>query len=733
MPPSPRDRPNAVRAAPRPVLLAAALLSMGVQGGPCADAQATAPATAATAAATPSAPVRQPDDASVTQAAAAIRAARAFETRAAARSDSVGRWDPALADSARLAYERAAALVPAAADWLRLRTLALEPDAAQRVRVRQTITVPAAQDRIGAAEASARTRAGDLTGAAGAWAALGADATAAALRARAAARSGDVAGQAAARGALATLVRDGLARGGSGPDSLPSTRVPGADRADLREAATILDSAFAPLPAPERLLVARALTASGGTTARAVQAYAAARDAGLATPADLAALADGLARLGRWREAAAQWERVVASGDRALAPAAGFQAARALLRAGDGGAARARLARVIAEWPGDGAAASARYLRADLAVDDGRDADARAGFREVARMHPESPWAPQAAFRGALIALTAGESAPAAAELDSLARRWPASDERWAATYWAGRAWSAAGEPARAADRWRAVVAGDPGSYYAGLASRRLSQAPWTPPAGDAPAVAASEQALAAQVAARAGLLERLGMGAEAGFERDWLTRWAESAVARQLTAAAALVQGGRPGPSIRLAARALARGAPRSAETYRLLFPLLYGDALRREAAARGIEPALAAALVKQESNFTADAVSGVGARGLMQLMPDVGRSLWRASDVAARGPWSPALLFEPDVNLALGMRHLQAALGSYPHPAYALAAYNAGASRVRRWRASPGGSDPELFVERIPYEETRDYVRIVLGARDLYRALYPSVLATR
>jgi soluble lytic murein transglycosylase len=137
-------------------------------------------------------------------------------------------------------------------------------------------------------------------------------------------------------------------------------------------------------------------------------------------------------------------------------------------------------------------------------------------------------------------------------------------------------------------------------------------------------------------------------------------------------------------------------------------------------------VEPALAAALVKQESNFTADAVSPAGARGLMQVMPEVGRSLWSSRDAAARGAWSAERLFDPEVNLALGMRHLRAALRTWPHPAYALAAYNAGGSRVRRWRAAAGGDDPELFVERIPFEETRDYVRIVLRGRDLYRVLY-------
>jgi soluble lytic murein transglycosylase len=76
--------------------------------------------------------------------------------------------------------------------------------------------------------------------------------------------------------------------------------------------------------------------------------------------------------------------------------------------------------------------------------------------------------------------------------------------------------------------------------------------------------------------------------------------------------------------------------------------------------------------------------------------------------------------------VSLALGSRHLKAALGDYTDLPRALAAYNAGRSRVARWMRKGGSADPELFIERITFPETRDYVRIVLRNRDLYRALY-------
>jgi soluble lytic murein transglycosylase len=104
------------------------------------------------------------------------------------------------------------------------------------------------------------------------------------------------------------------------------------------------------------------------------------------------------------------------------------------------------------------------------------------------------------------------------------------------------------------------------------------------------------------------------------------------------------------------------------------------------------------------------------------MQVMPAIGKAIARS----LRYPyWNPDLLYEPDVNLELGINHLRSMLAGRD-PIRALAAYNAGDGRVARWSKKPGAADPEVFIERIPFAETRDYVRIVLRNRDLYRALY-------
>jgi soluble lytic murein transglycosylase len=220
----------------------------------------------------------------------------------------------------------------------------------------------------------------------------------------------------------------------------------------------------------------------------------------------------------------------------------------------------------------------------------------------------------------------------------------------------------------------------------------------------------------------RMALLEGLGLMPEAALEWAALVAAAGSDPTRLLDAAAALVESSRPGLGIALADRALQNGAAADAAVLRLVHPLPYGALIHAEATRRRVDPALAAALIRQESRFTADAVSGAGARGLMQLMPATAAALARSEGRR----WSPALLDDPTVNVALGMRHLAGELARWPAPAYALAAYNAGGTRVARWRTRRGHDDPELFTERIPFVETREYVRTILRTRALYARLW-------
>jgi len=127
----------------------------------------------------------------------------------------------------------------------------------------------------------------------------------------------------------------------------------------------------------------------------------------------------------------------------------------------------------------------------------------------------------------------------------------------------------------------------------------------------------------------------------------------------------------------------------------------------------------------VRQESAFDPRAVSSAGALGLTQLMPTTARRVARRAGLPV--PDSADLL-DPGVNVQLGARYLAELLQRYDGSRLAaLVAYNAGPTRWRRWRRLPEHrADAELFVEAIPFAETRRYVKAVLRNELLYRELH-------
>ena len=131
----------------------------------------------------------------------------------------------------------------------------------------------------------------------------------------------------------------------------------------------------------------------------------------------------------------------------------------------------------------------------------------------------------------------------------------------------------------------------------------------------------------------------------------------------------------------------------------------------------------------MRQESRFINVARSGVGATGLMQIMPDTGR--WIARRLGIKG-FEPRDMNAPDTNIKFGtyyLKHVQNQLDG--SPVLATAAYNAGPGRAQRWRtATP--MEAAVYIESIPFTETRDYVRKVMSNAMYYAARFgqPSIL---
>lgn len=605
-------------------------------------------------------------------------------------------------DSAGAAYTRAAASSDELRDWLALRAAGVSRDATVRTRLYSAITVPAARARIGWTEAIALARFDQREAAAREYAKLGAVGTSLRLR-------WEVTRDPATRSRIATELLGLIRRG--------------APLAEARLALEIVEGYSVAMARSESLVVARRAVGLGRST-QAVKWFAALTRSGSLTAEDRLAWGDALGALSRHTDAARTY-RGITTGP--LTGRAAYLAARADLRAGLGTAAITQLNRIPSRFPDDTfAAGNALYLLGDLALDAGQSDSTRTLFRQLYTRYPSSEFAERGALIAPLIAYARGDLAVARDEFEAaLANRRVAGFAADAARYWLARCYGALRNPDRASANYRTLLERGPENYYAIRAAAHLGGKPWSIPAAGVDTARSLPLALR-----RAALLEELDLEAEARYELDAFV--AEAGTVEQMLAAGrGFLEMGHASRATRMGQRALAAGAPRDRATWELVYPLPFQPALVSSATTAGLDAWLVAALIRQESGFEPRATSAVGARGLMQMMPANGPSLARAIGLDG---YDPALLWQPDVNLAMGTRHFAEALRRYPDRERALAAYNAGGSRVLRWSgtllsgktAEQPGFDVELFVERIPYLETRGYVRNITVNETMYRLLY-------
>jgi len=156
----------------------------------------------------------------------------------------------------------------------------------------------------------------------------------------------------------------------------------------------------------------------------------------------------------------------------------------------------------------------------------------------------------------------------------------------------------------------------------------------------------------------------------------------------------------------------------------WQMLFPLPYQSDVVRNSKSHDLDPYSVAALIRQETEFNPAAHSPANAYGLMQLVPATGRQMAREQGVRLA---STNTLLEPSVSIQLGTHYLREQLNTWGGDwVQTLAAYNAGPTRVRRWKSSITYSEPAEFVESIPFTETREYVQAVLRNADMYRTIY-------
>lgn len=593
------------------------------------------------------------------------------------------------ADSAASVWLARAEAQPEIASWLYLRAATTTVDSAARRSLYARVRLPLARERIPWIEAAARETFGDTLGALRAYSALPAPITVFRLRA-----------------ALYPTARDSVRVG------LLSLISSATSASSIREATSLFDTLFKDPTAAEQLAIARS-AARAGIWSRARSGFTAVGQSKLAAR-DRFSFATTLSRLNADRQAAQLYATVTSPA--ALASAARYQRALALLGAGDGAGARNAL-RSLGKNQSDTSAAAALALLADLQTDDGDDAGSRATLLGLARRFPSTRFAAPARFDAAMIALILGNASAAEREFAALVTA-PRADAL-AAGYWLGRAREIAGDVPGARNAWTDVLRRDSTSYYASLAATRLGVASMR---SSIKTTAVRRVSVVDSALRRVSMLQKLGMSPEAQMENDLLYRDATADTTRLLATAVAFSATDQAARAIALGRVALSRFGS-TPDIWRLLYPIAARDTIVTESRKAGLDPALVAALIRQESNFNPAARSPAGARGLMQVMPAVGKSIAPTVGITS---WNPAILYDPGINIEMGVRHLAPLVRAQRDIPRTLAAYNAGASRVARWAKKRGADDPEIFTERIPFTETRDYVKVVLRNREFYRALY-------
>jgi soluble lytic murein transglycosylase len=356
-------------------------------------------------------------------------------------------------------------------------------------------------------------------------------------------------------------------------------------------------------------------------------------------------------------------------------------------------------------------------------------------YGDLAARFPGDKNASSAHWRSGWLSYRLGLYPAAEHIFDEQIQLYPGTSETVSALYWRGRLYETQDHnPAMAAANYRTIVRAYQHYFYAQMARQRLAalgntQAATQPqldriqPAPlphlvdsfpeDSPHLAK------ARLLANAGLTEYIALEIKADPNSSSWSALAEGQIYSSY---------GQTFRAVRALKRAIPNAASASIQSiplvyWRILFPEPWWNTIETESAKNNLDPYLVASLIRQESEFDATAVSYANAYGLMQLLPTVGRSMARQEGIAH---FQTFQLLDPNMNIRLGTRYLRQMLDRFGGvQEYALAAYNAGDSRVVDWQAAGPYSGMDEFVESIPFTQTREYVEAIRRNEETYRAI--------
>jgi soluble lytic murein transglycosylase len=410
--------------------------------------------------------------------------------------------------------------------------------------------------------------------------------------------------------------------------------------------------------------------------------------------------------------------------------------------AGDRDEAVSLYRRLAREFPDHAYADDALFYAADLLARSDRVPEAREALAAIARDPRGGDFRDEARFRLAWLSRKAGDPDGAVTELLAIEEEKSGRDpyEHARAAYWRARVLSAQGDAGKKAAVviWTDLAGRYPTDYYGLLARARLGEVSAPAPAWPSPAVALDvgydPGPLRDDPHFRAGLaLLRIGLPRAAADELGAIPSvrlLAAGDSADPVLLIADLLDRAGDHRAAHQLLRSRARGALRrpplgeNARAWRIAYPPAYRDEVKRWSAPAGVPADLLQALMREESALDPRVISPAGAIGLTQLMLPTAQSVARELRIARP---TRSDLMVPSTSIRIGARFLGSLIrrfdGAVP---LAVAAYNAGGGAVSRWRDARQGLALDEFVEEIPIEETRGYVKRVLRSFATYRLLY-------
>ncbi|MBW2396569.1 MAG: lytic transglycosylase domain-containing protein, partial [Deltaproteobacteria bacterium] len=373
-------------------------------------------------------------------------------------------------------------------------------------------------------------------------------------------------------------------------------------------------------------------------------------------------------------------------------------------------------------------AARARFLAGTLLDDE--PVEARSLFEHVAEHAPGADQRNEARWRLAWAAYRGDRMAEATRHLRVLAADTPDPLDALRARYWLARSQEAA-TPEQARQAMTKLAHEVPFTYYGGRAADRVGidlldlaptegQKPRKAPPGQLPAIRRQR----VEILIDAGLRESAKLELQALRKRVRLRKQPDRiALAKLLARAERHHDAERLILDHDLWQLAQGPGSEDSLAAWDLAWPRAYRAELEPAAVRHDVEPELVYAVMREESGYRPEILSSVGAQGLTQIMPETGE---RLAKELGREPLRPRELLLPATNLELGAYYLSRLMEkSDGRLSAAIASYNAGPGAVGRWLKRDGGLDDDVWVESIPYRQTRRYVKRVMRSVRVYRSL--------